>query len=182
MRQSCVNNEAKRSSTADFLPLLLASQPRIRAFIFALVPRWHDADEIYQETSLVLWEKFEEYVPGSDFCTWACCVAKNKVMNFRSRQAAASRIFSDACVESIAVERRSHADWDERREALAGCLKKLRPRDRDLIERCYQPDTNIKKAAEALGRPPNAIYKGLKRIRMVLYACVKRTLVREGRQ
>jgi RNA polymerase sigma-70 factor (ECF subfamily) len=167
--------------TVDFLPLLLGSQPKIRAFIFTLIPRWDDADEIYQETSLVLWEKFDEYEAGTDFCSWACSVARNKVMNLRSRRAVASRIFSDQCVESIAAEHRDHPNWDARREALAGCLKKLRPHDRELLDRCYQREATITRAAEELGRPLKAVHKALKRIRMALYSCVKKTIALEDR-
>jgi RNA polymerase sigma-70 factor, ECF subfamily len=175
------NPASEKKQTADFLQLLLACQPKLRSFIFALVPHWHDADEIYQETSLVLWEKFGQYQPGTNFSAWACQIAQNKVMNFRSRQATGARIFSDAFVEVLADERLGRTDWDDRRQTLAECREKLRPRDRELLDHCYQPAKTARQAAEELGRPVDTIYKSLKRIREILYQCVQRTMAREDR-
>jgi RNA polymerase sigma-70 factor, ECF subfamily len=166
-------------STDRFLRLLLAAEPKIRGFIFSLLPNWHDADEVYQDTSLVLWEKFGEYRPGTNFCAWACQIAWNKVRNFRSRQATALRLFSDALLEAVAEERLHRSDWDRRRDALAACCEKLRVGDRDLLERCYQRSTTIKQVAAQLSRPVDTVYKSLKRIRHSLYLCVHQTLARE---
>jgi RNA polymerase sigma-70 factor, ECF subfamily len=184
-----LNPASEKKQTADFLPLLLACQPKLRSFIFALVPHWHDADEIYQETSLVLWEKFGQYQAGTNFSAWACKIAHNKVVNYRSRRAVKSRLFSDAFVDAVADERIGRTDclgnrrddWDDRRQALAGCCEKLRPTDRELLDRCYQSATTVKEVAEELGRPADTIYKSLKRIREVLYRCVRRTLAQEDR-
>jgi RNA polymerase sigma-70 factor, ECF subfamily len=175
------NDTSRPGCSTDFLQLLLACQPKLRSFIFAMVPHWHDADEIYQETSLVLWEKFTQFRPGTDFHAWACQIARNKVMNFRNRRASTERIFSDAFLETIAQERLGRTDWDERRAALAVCREKLRPRERDLLDRCYQTSATTKQVAEALGRPVDTLYKSLKRIRETLYLCVQKTLAREER-
>ncbi len=53
-----------------FMRLLLANQQRIYGLILALVPNWNDADDIMQETSAVMWAKFDDYEAGTDFAAW----------------------------------------------------------------------------------------------------------------
>jgi RNA polymerase sigma-70 factor, ECF subfamily len=69
-----------------YLGLLLAHQRRIFAYVLALVPHWSDAEDVVQETSAVLWRKFDEFTPGTDFNAWALSIARYQVMNFRKKQ------------------------------------------------------------------------------------------------
>ena len=55
------------SSNEQFTDLLLRHQAQVFGYIFAAVQNLHDAEELYQDTSLVLWSKFADYRPGSDF-------------------------------------------------------------------------------------------------------------------
>src|SRR5450830_1166008 len=68
-----------------FVQLVTQYQQRVHLFILSLVPNRADADEILHETNMVLWRKFEEFRPGSDFRAWAFQVAYNKVKSFRER-------------------------------------------------------------------------------------------------
>ena len=68
-----------------FVQLVTQYQQRVHLFILSLVPNRTDAEEILQETNLVLWRRFEEFRPGSDFRAWAFQVAFNKVKLFHER-------------------------------------------------------------------------------------------------
>ena len=52
----------------------------------ALVPNVFDADEVFQDTSITLWKKFDQYRPDLDFRAWACRIAYYKVLKLRDRQ------------------------------------------------------------------------------------------------
>jgi RNA polymerase sigma-70 factor, ECF subfamily len=65
---------------------------------------------------------------------------------------------------------------DERRDALAGCLEKLRPRDRGLLVHRFAEGATIQTAAAHDGRSVEAVYKALAKIRQALFDCVSRTL------
>jgi len=54
-----------------FVNRLIELQPRLRAFIRSLVPFKQDADDVVQETNLVLCRKAGEYIEGSNFAAWA---------------------------------------------------------------------------------------------------------------
>jgi RNA polymerase sigma-70 factor (ECF subfamily) len=59
-----------------------------------------------------------------------------------------------------------------RHEALAHCLRKLHPRDRELVLTRYEPGSGVEEAAQRSGRTLEAAYKALGRIRKLLLDCV----------
>ncbi len=80
-----------------------------------------------------------------------------------------------------AVERVSLLEL--RRAALRDCLEKLSNKDRQLVQHCYSDSrTTFKRAAAALEKPVNSVYKALNRIRKALYECIERKLAMEGAQ
>jgi len=56
-------------------------QSRLRAFVRCLMVRSSDVDDLLQEINVVLWEKCDEFQPGSDFWAWASQIARFKVLN-----------------------------------------------------------------------------------------------------
>jgi len=72
-------NESERYK--EFLRLLMANQHRIFGFIFALVPDMEAAEDLQQETMLVMWEKYREFKPGTNFAAWGIQIARNKCIS-----------------------------------------------------------------------------------------------------
>jgi RNA polymerase sigma-70 factor (ECF subfamily) len=70
-------------------------------------------------------------------------------------------------------------ELDERHEALASCLKKLPPRDRELVLTRYEPGSGVAEAARRSGRSMDAAYKALNRLRKLLHDCVSNQLSHE---
>lgn len=170
------------SATADFLRLFAAHQPQIFGYILSLLPHWDDAQEVLQETSVVLWKSFGSFVPGTNFRAWACQTAFHQVLTFRKRQKRVPMPLDDEFLEAVSHESQSLADsLQDQLRALSQCIEKLRPRDAELLRRCYQPGASTRKVANELGRPAGTIYKSLTRIRRTLFACIERTLHVEGR-
>lgn len=161
----------------EFVQEFTKSQRRLYLLILSQVGRPTDAEEILQNTNLVVWRKAEQFTPGTSFFAWSSRIATYEVLKFRERRGREKLRFTPEFVEVIAQEAmESGEDWEERRRALSICLGKLRPRDRELIERRYAPGENGKSVAEDLGRPVNAVYQSLGRIRRTLLECVSRQL------
>jgi RNA polymerase sigma factor (sigma-70 family) len=67
--------------------LFAETNHRIYSFVVTLLPASGDADEVFQRTSVILWRKFSEFRPGTDFVSWACRVAHLEALNYlRARQ------------------------------------------------------------------------------------------------
>ena len=165
--------------TQEFVALWTASARRIFAFVLTLLPSWTDAEDVLQETAALLWERFEQYRPGSDFVAWACRVAYLKVMEHR-RSKKRLVCFSDSLVDALGdlVERES-ASLSARAVALVDCMKRLPPRDYELITFRYAPGATVRSAAAEAHRSVDATYKALNRIHDQLFDCVQQSL-REG--
>jgi RNA polymerase sigma-70 factor (ECF subfamily) len=157
-----------------FEALFTQCEADVQAFIFTLLPHWANAEDVLQRTRIVLWQKFSQFQPGSNFKAWALQVARFEVANFRRRQRSDRHQFGDALIDSLAEVRSSLAEeLERRRTALEQCVRKLRPSDRQIIRHCYGPKaTTTKAAADRLHRPVNTLYKALQRIRRSLMDCV----------
>lgn len=151
-------------------------------YIYALVQHQADAEDVYQQVSMVLWRKFDDFEVGTNFAAWATKVAHLTARDFvrtRRRRAVA---FSDEVLAAIAAAYDPDNGWRRggASDALSACLGKLPQKDRQLVERCYSPGRDYAKIAEEEGRSITAIYQAICRLRKSLYWCVQRTLAREG--
>jgi RNA polymerase sigma-70 factor (ECF subfamily) len=157
--------------------LMTQHQRRIFSYIYTLIPDRHDAEDLLQETSQVICEKFPEFKPGTDFVAWACQIAWWRVRAARQKFARSKVVFDDHVLETVAQTAAGMADEiDARHEALEHCLKKLHPRDRELVITRYEPGSGVEEAAHRSGRSVVAAYKALGRIRKLLLDCVTHQL------
>jgi RNA polymerase sigma-70 factor (ECF subfamily) len=169
--------------TENYVRLWTTHGQQVYAYILSLVANRADAEELFQDVSMTLWVKFDDFVPGTDFRAWACRVAFNKVLTFRQLRRHRTLLWTSDALEMVDQVIAAGTDkLDAQRDALANCLDKLPPRDRDLIERRYQQDAPPKAVAEQIGRSASAVYKALTRIHDVLFDCVRRATATEGNQ
>jgi RNA polymerase sigma-70 factor, ECF subfamily len=161
--------------------LFVRYERRVYGLVLAMVGNLADADDVMQEATAVMWRKFDEFEPGSDFASWALSIGRFQAMAHRKKKAVARTRLSDRTVDVIADELAGDADRDdERREALRKCLAKLKDEDRKLVELRYEPDATTKSVAEQSGRSIHAVYKALNRIHGALLRCVRQTMAAEG--
>jgi RNA polymerase sigma-70 factor, ECF subfamily len=149
----------------------------IYGHIRSLVPNAVDADEVFQETSLILWQKFDQYRPDTDFRAWACRIAYYKVLNLRDRQYRSPRLFSPRFLDLVSEELVVMSDvLDARTEALLLCRDKLSRRDRDLLDRFHREGATAKEVARWAGRNVHYVYRAIRRIHDALFDCIQRAL------
>jgi RNA polymerase sigma-70 factor (ECF subfamily) len=164
-------------SRKRLIALMTRHQRQIFAYIYTLVPRRHDAEDLLQETSVVICEKFHEFRPDTDFVAWACQIAWWRVRYSRQKFARSKVIFDQDVLDAVARTASTLAnELDARHEALAHCLGKLPHRDRELVLTRYEPGNGVAEAARCSGRSLDAAYKALGRIRKLLLDCVTHQL------
>jgi RNA polymerase sigma-70 factor, ECF subfamily len=162
--------------TEEFASLLGRYARQIYSYILTLTPQWADAEDVFQETSTIIWQKFDEFTPGTNFLAWACQIAYYRAIWFQQRQKKTATPFGKQFLELVAAETASQREaLEARHAALAECIKRLVERDRELVKRAYAEGTTIKDAAMELGRSPDAAYKALKRIHRELFECIEAT-------
>ena len=161
-------NEQDRQNL--FSELLARHQSELHAYIFAMVRRWDDADDLYQSVCLVLWRKFDLFRPGSNFFFWARQTAKIEVRNFlRHRQP--SNSIGEELLDAL-----SETDLDAQGEesgrylaALRRCRSKLDAVDEELLEYRYVEDLGSREIADTLQRSQPSVCRSLTRVRRMLF-------------
>ncbi len=171
---------APQDRSTELVQLMMKNQRKIFAYVLTLVPTRADAEDILQEASLTICEKFSDFSPGTNFYSWACQIAYWKVRAARKKYATSKVLFNEEVMEVIANTRlEMEPELDHRHGALNACLQKLNERDRRMILTRYESGQNVKAAALACGRTIQGAYKALTRIRKTLFDCVSLELASE---
>ena len=164
-------------SRKRLMALMTRHQRQVFSYIYVLVPNRSDAEDLLQETSLVICEKFNEFKEGTDFVAWACQIAYWRVRYSRQKFARSKVVFDQDIVDVVAQTASAMtAELDERHEALAHCLARLHPRDREMLIARYEPGGSVDEAARRSGRTLKTAYKALARLRKLLLDCVSTRL------
>lgn len=167
----------KNLPNEDFVRLFTQAQRPLYLYILSQVGNTDAAEEVLQETNLVIWSKSEQFESDTNFNAWTRQIATYEILKHRQRFKRDKLQFSDEFVKAVAEAAGKRTLTQELREAaLKTCLEKLEDKDRELIEQRYQPGVSGKELASSLGRPANSVYQSLGRIRRVLLDCIERTL------
>ncbi|WP_437229117.1 sigma-70 family RNA polymerase sigma factor [Planctomicrobium sp. SH661] len=171
---------AKKIPSDEFVQLFTRAQRPLYLFILAQTGNVQSAEEILQETNLVIWAKLDQFQPNTSFSGWTRQIATYEILKHRQRYRRDKLKFSDEFLTAVAGDSTLQSpELERRREALGQCLEKLEPRDRELIQQRYQPGNNGKELARKRGRPINSVYQSLGRIRRTLLDCIHRRLAAE---
>jgi RNA polymerase sigma-70 factor, ECF subfamily len=147
-----------------------------------LVFRHADAEEIFQDTCLVLWKKFDSYNPEGSFYGWACQIAYLEVLQLR-RKSQRLQIFSEEALSLLANQALTRADnLSSRQHALEDCLQRLGSDERTLIEQRYHERRSPKEIAGITSRSVYSVYRALARVHDALMNCVQMRMSHEGEQ
>jgi RNA polymerase sigma-70 factor, ECF subfamily len=169
-------NEPSRK--LEFAELLDRHQSQLFGYIHSLLRNLNDADDLFQQTTLILWKKFADYDRQRSFVSWACGVARFEIANFlraRNRQ----RLYFTDELNLLLIEAQEdlkHDEIEDRRQALVQCAGRLRETDRELLHDCYAANSEVAEVAGRRGRSPQSVYNSLRRIRRALFECIRRTL------
>jgi RNA polymerase sigma-70 factor, ECF subfamily len=167
----------------DAFARLFAKHDRwLYSYLVTLLGSTAEAEEVFQEVCVILWREYEAFQLGTDFVKWVAVIAHNQVRKFRRQRKQVGFQLNEMAFDLLAAEAVERVDlFNYRRDALRGCLAKLSPVDRSLVQQCYEEHkVNFKATAHKLGRSENTVYKALNRIRRVLFECINRTLAAEG--
>ncbi len=169
-----------REEPDAFLRLFTEHQRTITLYLTSLLPTQQDVDDVFQETSLVLWREFGKFEAGTNFGAWACTIAFNQVRAWRSRRKRESLVFSDAFLEAVSEELIGNAThYQNRLKALNGCIESLPEHHRELVRHRYESGASVEEIAVQANRSPVAIYRMLSRVREALHDCVTKRIANE---
>lgn len=157
----------------EFLQSMLECQPRLYAYIVKLVVNADDAQDVLQETNLVLIRRQDEFLKIGNFAGWAAQIAYNQVLAHWTRKRRNRLHFDDELLKQLADEGASRICGEGLDLRLLGnCLDELTVQDRELIEKRYVTNLTAGQIASQVGRSARAISQALYRIRCALMRCI----------
>lgn len=159
-----------------FLALFTPNNRIIFHFILGMIPNWNDAQDVMQETSRILWEKFHTFEEGSDFVAWAVTIAKYQVMSFRKAKSRRKTRCLPLDLLDLVASEYSHDEVGGRTVALRQCLSKLNTSDQNHLTLRFQEEKAPKQVAQRLGVSVKKIYRTETRIMGILLRCIRRRL------
>jgi RNA polymerase sigma-70 factor (ECF subfamily) len=156
-----------------FVRLYVENQTTIYSFILTLVYDVEAANDLLQDTAVFLWERFDEFKPGSNFANWAVTIARYKVLEHFREKKRRHPLLSDDQLASVCELTKRHVGEADATKILQKCLNRLKDDDRDLLLKRYQDGMTIKQIARTINRPVQGLYKTMGRIFYNLQRCVK---------
>lgn len=158
-----------------FIHYFSKDRNRIFKFVYYLLPNEADAEDVFQQVSIILWKNFGDFDQDREFYKWACGVAFHAVQNYRRTSKRRGVALADDVLEIVAAEQMNSSSRSRYRiELLNECIALLKPIDRDLLTKIYHEGTAAQNIAEQMGRAVQTVYNRLNIIRKGLLDCVNR--------
>jgi len=162
--------------TIWYMQQVVGWQPRLYAFVLSLTGNPNEADDVLQNTNLVLLKKREAFRPDADFGAWAMQIARFEVQRLREFNARVRGRLDDVLVEQLAARARAAGgDPGAELKGLRSCMLRLSPPEREMLTLRYG-GSSVGAIAERWGRSAGSISQTLYRVRGKLAECVKRAL------
>jgi len=163
-----------------FLQEFLPAREELLAFTFSMLSSYAEAEDVFQEASLLLWREFDTFTPGTNFRAWARKVIYYKVLSARAR-GGREKVWTPEVFE--ALDRGFDATttpFAQMKDALSECLRKLSESARRLILYKYEQGRSIRQIAQLLDRSEAGTKTMLHKIRRKLANCVRKALQLEA--
>jgi RNA polymerase sigma-70 factor len=178
-RESMTVEGTDSKSTHVFEVLVREYDQMLLAYIRCLIRDPGLVEDVFQETLITAWRRFEDFDTTRTLGAWLRGIALNTARNATRKRAADRHLFSDEVVsqvEAVLLTSRHPDDadgWNQRLASLKECLSRLPESARELIMRRYKRGENSTSIAIALERSAAAIRKELQRTRRLLAHCIE---------
>ena len=172
---------AHTPSNEEFLRVHMPHQRSVFAYILAVLPNFHEAEDVYQEVTIALWKNFERYDGSRPYLPWAFGIARRRVASHFRKKVRHEVCLPFDVIAAIALTIEEEEEGLAReRAALRECLEKLAVKHREVIRERYEKGLSLKKLAELLDRSVEATNMLLCRIWQKLLECTNRQLAKEN--
>jgi RNA polymerase sigma-70 factor (ECF subfamily) len=174
------NNDITPQQETDLLPaqeifvsLFEADRNRLYSYIFAFMSNTAATDDIFQETSMVLWREFQKFQLGTNFSKWANGIAFNRIREYRRKNKKYTVGFSEEMLESLAEVAEKNSEEESKWQKLQDCRSSLPEHTQSLYEDFYVKNFKAQHIADKTGRSIFAIRKSIHKLRKKLFDCVE---------
>ena len=157
--------------------LFVQNMMAVRGFVIGLMPDFSRVDDVMQETFLTVTAKAADFLEGSNFRSWACAIARFKVLEALRRPGSREVALDEEVVDALCATAMEE-EWqpEEELRLLARCKEELAPQARRVIDLRYEQAHRPPEIAQRMEWSVNAVNVALARARSALRECVDRQL------
>ncbi len=150
------------------------AQPMVADYVHSLLRDHSAAQDVLQETALVMFRRFAEYDDMRPFVAWALGIARFQVLGLRRDLMRNPVVFDDEVLTAFTSTWAEMAPVaSDRAGLLQPCLDRLAAHARRLVQLRYFDELNASEIAQRLGMAAAAVRVALQRIREQLRTCVE---------
>ena len=165
------------SAEEVFEVLMRQNAGHLMAFTRAMVRNNALAEDVFQETFMVAWRRFEDFDRDRPFGPWLRGIAhqtqRGPMRKTRKEFAVDTAIVDVLESHAARYERISMSEESGVVEMLNDCVSRLPDRYREVIEVLYRGKRSISQVAEATDSGPEAVKKRLQRARGMIADCLR---------
>ena len=158
----------------EYLRHFLSAESSLRGYILVHVRDFAAAEDLLQQTALILWRKFEQYDPARPFLAWALGVARLEILN-AAKRGRPGRSLAEGDLDRLIVGEylRLESELPRRRQLLRLCLQRLPGSMTEAVRLRYERGSRLEEIAARLGKSLAAVKVILHRARLALQDCVR---------
>lgn len=141
------------------------------------------AEDLFQEVSVIVLKKADQFEAERDLQAWCRGIARNLVLRHRHDSTRLKYFADDRILELVDAafsENSGREVWDPRRIHLRKCIDSLAAPSRELIQLRYETGLSLKAVASRMARTEAAVQVALSRVRKWLSDCVTRRAAGES--
>lgn len=166
-----------QGSSAVFVELYETDKNRLYAYIFAFVLDHAAADDIFQETSLILWREFAQFELGTNFSKWANGIAFNSIRNFLRVGKKYALDLDDDLLETLYQNSKDESQLSDNKQEkwlkLQHCTSLLPTTLKNIYSAFYVDNCKAEEVAQQTGRSVHGIRKSVHKLRKSLFDCIE---------
>lgn len=164
-----------------FTVLWTQARSSVFAFISASVTHFADAEDLLQKVATTLVGKFDEYDQTRPFVAWAIGFARFEILrHMRDRDCDRHQLVGDTMADIAKAFEDVASELEDRRAALAECLKQVTGRSRQILEKRYGSGLKTGQIAIQMELKPGNVSVILNRTYRQLRECIDRKLAAGG--
>lgn len=141
------------------------------------------AEDLFQEVSVVVLQKADQFEAGRDLQAWCRGIARNLALRHR-HESTRLKYFADdrilELVDAAFAENAGREIWDPRRTHLRKCIDSLAAPSRELVHLRYETGLSLRGVASRMSRTEAAVQVALSRVRKWLSDCIARRAAGAG--
>jgi RNA polymerase sigma-70 factor, ECF subfamily len=157
-----------------FMQMFLPVQQSLYGYVRTLILNSSDAEDVLQAAAAVMWEKFDDFQPGTRFGSWAYHICHLQALCHLKERKRSKLVFSDDVLTLLADRTAVISEGTrEVTDSLELCVERLAQQDRELLQMRFESGGTNRSVACSTGRSEMSVSRALNRIYGDLLECIQ---------